>query len=242
MNDYEELKRNGKVIIQGTATVSKVTFNISKYELKDDEEVLIATITAVGDNALITNKRILIRKTPRTIITGKPPRNYTTEGFQNFDIYYPDIDINSLCNQQGHVKRAPNEIHTRFLVKFKEEQKEYFRKHPDQILKKAGDITNPPEYPSGERWNIEEPVPFYFYTKPGFPLLETIRNLVRKTSPEYLKICARCNAKNDQNNIFCGECGTKFDETTVNKYCPECGLVNKSKNKFCDKCGTKLGG
>lgn len=229
-NDYKILLNNGKVFSLGIITVIEETYNKTLYEFEDDEEVLLATITAIGDNALITNKRILIRKTPRK-----------TSGYQNFDIYYPDIIIDSLCNLQGYIKSVPHEMHTKFLVKFKEEQKEYFRKNPEQMLKKVGDVTDPPQYPVGERWNFEEPVPFFFYTKLGFPLLETIRKLVQRTSIDYLKICSKCNAKNERENVFCGECGEKFDEITVKKYCPECGIMNKTKNKFCEKCGTKLG-
>jgi len=56
------------------------------------------------------------------------------------------------------------------------------------------------------------------------------------------KNCIKCGAKNSRDGVFCGECGEKFEETTIEKHCPNCHLWNKSKNKFCEKCGTVLGG
>lgn len=48
--------------------------------------------------------------------------------------------------------------------------------------------------------------------------------------------CPNCETLNDEENQFCGECGTKLPEP---KICPSCNYQSY-ENKYCTKCGTKL--
>jgi ribosomal protein L40E len=51
-------------------------------------------------------------------------------------------------------------------------------------------------------------------------------------------ICQKCSAENEENNIFCLNCGEKL-KTEIN-LCLKCGVVNPSRAKFCIECGMKL--
>lgn len=46
--------------------------------------------------------------------------------------------------------------------------------------------------------------------------------------------CADCGHRNDEDNLFCGRCGT-----TLNP-CVRCGLPNQAADTFCRTCGTSL--
>lgn len=48
--------------------------------------------------------------------------------------------------------------------------------------------------------------------------------------------CPNCNSLNDEENQFCGKCGTKLPEP---KICPSCRFQSY-ENEYCTKCGTKL--
>ena len=47
--------------------------------------------------------------------------------------------------------------------------------------------------------------------------------------------CPACQAENQAQNKFCGECGARLPLT-----CPGCGHPNEPTQKFCGECGTRL--
>lgn len=49
--------------------------------------------------------------------------------------------------------------------------------------------------------------------------------------------CPNCSKLNDNNNKFCGECGSKLE---IANYCPNCNKTYTTGEKFCTECGTKL--
>lgn len=51
-------------------------------------------------------------------------------------------------------------------------------------------------------------------------------------------ICQKCGTENEENNIFCLNCGKKL-ATEIN-LCPNCGVDNPLQAKFCIGCGKKL--
>ena len=48
-------------------------------------------------------------------------------------------------------------------------------------------------------------------------------------------MCPACQAENQAQNKFCGECGARLRLT-----CPGCGHPNEPTQKFCGECGTRL--
>lgn len=50
--------------------------------------------------------------------------------------------------------------------------------------------------------------------------------------------CHNCNSWNNDNNKFCGNCGTKLKEPE--NYCPYCDITFHGGENFCTECGTKL--
>lgn len=48
--------------------------------------------------------------------------------------------------------------------------------------------------------------------------------------------CPNCETFNDEENQFCGKCGTKLPEP---KFCPNCNYESY-ENEYCTQCGTKL--
>lgn len=56
-----------------------------------------------------------------------------------------------------------------------------------------------------------------------------------------MKICPKCNTKNDDGNIFCQNCGAKLPGTLA-LICPQCGKVCALGTKECPVCHTKLNG
>lgn len=70
------------------------------------------------------------------------------------------------------------------------------------------------------------------------PNLEKISRSVRKGSSEAKsnkgKYCTKCGKKMDENEAYCGECGTKCANVC------ECGHANDLSSKFCGKCGKPL--
>ncbi|MCH3922234.1 zinc ribbon domain-containing protein [Limosilactobacillus sp.] len=56
-----------------------------------------------------------------------------------------------------------------------------------------------------------------------------------------MKICPKCNTKNDDGNIFCQNCGAKLPGTLA-LVCPQCGKVCALGTKECPVCHTKLNG
>jgi hypothetical protein len=51
-------------------------------------------------------------------------------------------------------------------------------------------------------------------------------------------ICLKCGAENEENNIFCLNCGKKL--RSENNSCSNCGIDNPQNAKFCVGCGKKL--
>jgi RNA polymerase subunit RPABC4/transcription elongation factor Spt4 len=49
------------------------------------------------------------------------------------------------------------------------------------------------------------------------------------------KVCYKCGALQDKENVFCSICGTKINET-----CKECGNLVFEDENYCSKCGNKL--
>jgi len=49
--------------------------------------------------------------------------------------------------------------------------------------------------------------------------------------------CGECGSKNHSNNKFCSECGTKLNTSSS---CGNCGAKINPGNKFCTQCGKKL--
>ena len=50
-------------------------------------------------------------------------------------------------------------------------------------------------------------------------------------------ICSKCGTKNETDQKFCGECGTRLVTA-----CPACGAANPPGRRFCGECGTNLTG
>ena len=50
-------------------------------------------------------------------------------------------------------------------------------------------------------------------------------------------ICSKCGTKNEADQKFCGECGTRLVTA-----CPACGAANPPGRRFCGECGTNLTG
>jgi len=50
-------------------------------------------------------------------------------------------------------------------------------------------------------------------------------------------ICSNCGTKNEADQKFCGECGTRLALT-----CSACGASNPPGRRFCGECGTILAG
>jgi len=60
-------------------------------------------------------------------------------------------------------------------------------------------------------------------------------------SPKPQKICSKCNTSNQENDKFCGACGTPLiAEKAVKSFCGQCGTKNTHNLKFCGECGYKL--
>ena len=60
-------------------------------------------------------------------------------------------------------------------------------------------------------------------------------------------ICASCGADNREGNKFCGMCGARMENRTVERRiaqgsltCPACHHVNEPGHRFCGSCGTRL--
>lgn len=50
--------------------------------------------------------------------------------------------------------------------------------------------------------------------------------------------CPNCDYWNNDNNKFCGNCGTRLGESK--NYCPYCDRTFSGGENFCTECGTKL--
>jgi len=63
-------------------------------------------------------------------------------------------------------------------------------------------------------------------------------------SSPVIKTCPKCSTANNDEDKFCGSCGTSLDTApppiTVKAFCGHCGAKNVHKIKFCGECGYKL--
>ena len=50
-----------------------------------------------------------------------------------------------------------------------------------------------------------------------------------------MKKCSICGSENQDNSLFCNQCGNRFLDI-----CPNCRLPISSDEKYCSNCGTKL--
>lgn len=60
-----------------------------------------------------------------------------------------------------------------------------------------------------------------------------------------MRICSKCNFKNEDNAVFCENCGVKLDEASMGnnaKLCYSCGTKNANNAVFCENCGVRLNG
>jgi ribosomal protein L40E len=183
------------VFKKGFLTVNEDVFNKIKSELKDDEEVLLVTNTYFGDNVLITNKRILIRKNEGVFL----------KGMQNVDIQYPDIDINSLKDVKGIL-----DIHTHFYVKFKN------IKEPLLFV-----LQTLPGFPLLD--TLKNAVTNFTQETRRLQNLKTCPKCNAKNESETV-FCEVCGVKFEEETIirFCPECGEK--NKSRNKFCVKCGI------------------
>ena len=66
-----------------------------------------------------------------------------------------------------------------------------------------------------------------------------------------MKECPKCKAMMEDDALFCGECGTKFDSADTEphagedpiieeKYCIHCGKAMEADSLYCPHCGKKL--
>lgn len=53
-------------------------------------------------------------------------------------------------------------------------------------------------------------------------------------------VCENCGKEVEGNANFCGSCGAKITQETVQNICKACGHVNETTAKFCLNCGEKL--
>ena len=57
--------------------------------------------------------------------------------------------------------------------------------------------------------------------------------------------CAQCGSNSfvhdDEGNLICGHCGTKFDSPREDVICSACGTMNPPQAKRCMNCGLSLG-
>ena len=56
-------------------------------------------------------------------------------------------------------------------------------------------------------------------------------------APKTVVRCHKCNAANDADDRFCGQCGA---ELLKRRPCPSCGELNDGDAKFCDNCGLRF--
>ena len=56
-------------------------------------------------------------------------------------------------------------------------------------------------------------------------------------------VCQKCGAELLEDDVFCGECGTKVEkkeETSKKRFCHSCGAELLEDDIFCGECGTKV--
>jgi uncharacterized membrane protein YvbJ len=54
-----------------------------------------------------------------------------------------------------------------------------------------------------------------------------------------MKKCKHCGAQNEDDNLFCTECGNELPKGMV---CPNCGTFLDVGDTFCSNCGKKIDG
>lgn len=54
-----------------------------------------------------------------------------------------------------------------------------------------------------------------------------------------MKICKFCNAENEDDALFCGNCGERIDGKVK---CPKCGEYNDEGETYCSNCGARIDG
>jgi len=58
------------------------------------------------------------------------------------------------------------------------------------------------------------------------------------------RVCAQCGSLLKPKDIYCGECGTKYEETFNNysqqRFCIKCGKELRTGDNFCTNCGSKV--
>jgi len=212
-NYYEVLSKTGKIF--GMTMTIKTPFTIKKKRIglsEDDESIFNNILSELKDDEKVFLATV------------------TNKG-----------DFALLTNQKIVIRKNPRyqtsntnlDINYSDIVTIKEKQnvsQDFKTLVNTGVFVKSKDTGNPAVYV------------LHSHTNPEFPVFKTICTLVQEQKKiQNLKTCPKCNSKNDPESVFCGECGEKFEETTVNNYCPDCGTLNKGKNKFCEKCGIKLG-
>ncbi len=56
-----------------------------------------------------------------------------------------------------------------------------------------------------------------------------------------MKICPNCKKSFGDDQVFCGECGTKLENKAKLQFCPQCGKrIPDVENKFCPECGCEI--
>ncbi len=54
---------------------------------------------------------------------------------------------------------------------------------------------------------------------------------------DVVDVCPSCGTELDENDAFCGSCGSKRPKERV---CPSCGRAASENDRFCRKCGTRV--
>lgn len=56
---------------------------------------------------------------------------------------------------------------------------------------------------------------------------------------EQEKVCSACGAAINQDDLFCPQCGRKYEQE-IQRICPSCGSENEMNASYCTKCGGKI--